>query len=89
MTVAEWLRMVKADAERRGGPELVAALEGLAKATEALRAGDWNRDHERDQPREGQPREEQPREDRPREGQPQEGQPRTGSIANVDQRGRG
>ncbi|MGH9384421.1 MAG: hypothetical protein ACRD2N_09070 [Vicinamibacterales bacterium] len=42
MTVAEWLNMVKADAARRGGPELVAALEGLAKATEALRAGDWN-----------------------------------------------
>jgi hypothetical protein len=42
MTVAEWLTMAKADAERRGGPELVAALEGLAKATEALRAADWN-----------------------------------------------
>ncbi len=42
MTVADWLKMAKADAERRGGPELVAALEGLAKATEALRAADWN-----------------------------------------------
>jgi hypothetical protein len=42
MTVAEWLTMAKTDAERRGGPELAAALEGLAKATEALRAADWN-----------------------------------------------
>ncbi len=42
MTVADWLKMAKADAERRGGPELVAALDGLAKATEALRAADWN-----------------------------------------------
>ena len=42
MTVADWLKMTKADAEHRGGPELVAALEGLAKATEALRAADWN-----------------------------------------------
>ena len=44
MTVADWLKMAKADAERRGGPELVAALDGLAKATEALRAADWNAD---------------------------------------------
>jgi hypothetical protein len=44
MTVAEWLKMAKADAERRGGPELAAALDGLAKATEALRAADWNDD---------------------------------------------
>jgi hypothetical protein len=44
MTVAEWLKMAKADAEHRGGPELVAALEGLAKATEALRGADWNDD---------------------------------------------
>ena len=42
MTVTEWLKMVRPDAEKRGGPELVAALEGLAKATEALRAADWN-----------------------------------------------
>lgn len=47
MTVAEWLKMAKADAEHRGGPELLAALEGLAKATEALRAADWNDDKRR------------------------------------------
>jgi hypothetical protein len=44
MTIAEWLKMATADAERRGGRELVTALEGLAKATEALRTADWNSD---------------------------------------------
>ena len=44
MTVAEWLAMATADAERRGLPELVPALEGLARATEALRAAEWNDD---------------------------------------------
>ena len=44
MTVAEWLAQATADAERRGLPDLVPALEGLAKATEALRAADWNDD---------------------------------------------
>ena len=44
MTVAEWLVMAKADALKRGLPDLVPALEGLAKATESLRAADWN-DH--------------------------------------------
>jgi hypothetical protein len=42
MTVKEWLTMAKGDAERRGGAELAAALEGFAKSTEALRAADWN-----------------------------------------------
>jgi hypothetical protein len=42
MTVAEWLELAKADAERRGLPDLIPALEGLAKATEQLRAADWN-----------------------------------------------
>ena len=44
MTVAEWLARAKADAERRGLTDLVPALEGLAKATEALRKADWNDD---------------------------------------------
>jgi hypothetical protein len=44
MTVADWLKVARADAARRGGPELVALLEGLAKSTEALRAADWNDD---------------------------------------------
>ena len=42
MTIAEWLEEAKADAERRGLPELAPILETLAKATEALRAADWN-----------------------------------------------
>lgn len=42
MTIAEWLAMAKADAEQRGLPELIPALEGLAQATERLRAADWN-----------------------------------------------
>jgi hypothetical protein len=42
MTVAEWLAQAKADAEQRGLPDLLPALDGLAKATEQLRAADWN-----------------------------------------------
>jgi hypothetical protein len=44
MTVGEWLELAKADAIRRGMPELIPALEGLAQATERLRAADWNED---------------------------------------------
>jgi hypothetical protein len=44
MTVAEWLAGARADAEKRGLPELIPALEGLAKATEQLRRADWNED---------------------------------------------
>jgi hypothetical protein len=42
MTVAEWLALAKADAEKRGLPDLIPALEGLAKATAQLREADWN-----------------------------------------------
>jgi hypothetical protein len=42
MTVAEWLAYAKADAEKRRLPDLIPALEGLAKATEQLRRADWN-----------------------------------------------
>jgi hypothetical protein len=42
MTVAEWLAAAKADAEKRALPDLIPALEGLAKATEQLRRADWN-----------------------------------------------
>jgi hypothetical protein len=44
MTVASWLESARADADRRGLPELKALLETLARATEALRAADFN-DH--------------------------------------------
>lgn len=42
MTVAEWLALAKADAEKRGLPDLIPVLDGLAKATAQLRAADWN-----------------------------------------------
>lgn len=42
MTIAEWLAQAKADAEKRGLPELIPMLDGLAQATERLRAADWN-----------------------------------------------
>jgi hypothetical protein len=38
MTVEAWLAAATADAERRGLPELRELLEGLARATRALRA---------------------------------------------------
>lgn len=50
MTIAEWLAEAKADAERRGLPELIPMLEGLAKATERLRAADWNDNADKDTP---------------------------------------
>lgn len=42
MTPADWLAAAQADAKRRGLPALAPILEGLAKATAALRAADWN-----------------------------------------------
>jgi len=44
MTVEDWLKAAIADAKRRGLPELKPILEGLARATSALRAADWNKD---------------------------------------------
>lgn len=51
MTIAEWLAQAKADAEKRGLPELIPMLDGLAKATEQLRAADWNDNPDKDTPR--------------------------------------
>ena len=51
MTIAEWLAAAKADAEKRGMPELIPMLEGLAQATERLRAADWNDNPDQDTPR--------------------------------------
>jgi hypothetical protein len=48
MTLAEWLEAAKADAQKRGLPELLPMLDGLAPATERLRAADWNDDADRD-----------------------------------------
>jgi hypothetical protein len=50
MTVGEWLEWATADAARRGMPELVGLLEGLAPATERLRAADWNDDADKETP---------------------------------------
>lgn len=56
MTVAEWLAAAKADALKRGLPDLIPALEGLARATEALRAADWNDDADGETPVDDQER---------------------------------
>lgn len=42
MTVETWLAWACEDARRRGLEALVPLLEGLAPATRALRAADWN-----------------------------------------------
>ena len=44
MTPENWLESARADAERRGLPDLRGALEGLARSAGALRAADWNDD---------------------------------------------
>ena len=42
MTIDQWLQSALADADRRGLPALKPVLEALAKATNALRAADFN-----------------------------------------------
>jgi hypothetical protein len=44
MTPEDWLESARADAERRGLPDLHMALEGLARSAGVLRAADWNDD---------------------------------------------
>jgi hypothetical protein len=44
MTPDDWLESARADAARRGLPDVRAALEGLARAAGLLRAADWNDD---------------------------------------------
>ncbi|MEO7158711.1 MAG: hypothetical protein ABI039_14180 [Vicinamibacterales bacterium] len=51
MMIADWLAAAKADAEARGLPELIPMLDGMAQATERLRAADWNDDADKDMPR--------------------------------------
>jgi hypothetical protein len=48
MTIAEWLAAAKADARTRDLPELLPLLDGLAAATERLRAADWNDEADQD-----------------------------------------
>jgi hypothetical protein len=42
MTIDAWLTAARADAERRGLPELKALLEVIANAARVLRAADFN-----------------------------------------------
>jgi hypothetical protein len=44
MKLDDWLAAAVADAERRGLPDLKPVLEGLARATAALRSADFNDD---------------------------------------------
>ena len=44
MTIESWLKAAIADAESRGLPELQPILEALARATQVLRAADFNDD---------------------------------------------
>jgi hypothetical protein len=44
MTLEQWLEDGKSDAYRRKLPELADLLDGLARATAALRSADWNDD---------------------------------------------
>ena len=44
MTIEQWLEDGKSDAYRRKLPQLADLLDGLAQATAALRAADWNDD---------------------------------------------
>lgn len=48
MTLEQWIEDGKSDAYRRKLPELADLLDGLARATAALRAADWNDDAARD-----------------------------------------
>ena len=56
MTVGEWLEWAKADVVRRGLPDLIPPLEGLAQATERLRSADWNDDADKATPGQSEPR---------------------------------
>lgn len=42
MTPEDWFENARAHAERRGLPDLRAALEGLARSANVLRNADWN-----------------------------------------------
>jgi len=44
MTPEDWLASARADAERRGLPDLRAMLDALARTAAVLRDADWNHD---------------------------------------------
>lgn len=45
--VTAWRDWAKADAERRGLPQLAPLIDGLSTTVARLRAGDWNHDARR------------------------------------------
>jgi hypothetical protein len=46
-SVNSWREWAKADAERRGLPQLALLIDGLSATVARLRAGDWNADASR------------------------------------------
>ena len=44
MTPEDWRESARADAERRGLPDLRAMLDALARTAAVLREADWNDD---------------------------------------------
>jgi hypothetical protein len=47
-SVTAWRDWAKADAERRGLPQLAPLIDGLSTTVARLRAGDWNHDARRE-----------------------------------------
>jgi hypothetical protein len=54
-SVSSWRDWAKADAERRGLPQLAQLIDGLSVTVARLRAGDWNDDASRGSDGAGQP----------------------------------
>ncbi len=46
-SIESWREWAKADAERRGLPEIAPLIDGLSVTVARLRAGDWNDDASR------------------------------------------
>ncbi len=65
MTVERWLAAAEADADQRGMPELKPLLQGLAAATTALRAAEWNERADVDRPGAAEPAPSEPEDPRP------------------------
>jgi hypothetical protein len=53
-SIESWRDWAKADAERRGLPQLGPLIDGLSATVARLRAGDWNHDASRGTERPGQ-----------------------------------
>jgi hypothetical protein len=53
-SVSSWREWAKADAERRGLPQLAQLIDGLSVTVARLRVGDWNDDASRGSGEDGQ-----------------------------------